>query len=588
MTASDTVTRPDLQPRTRTRAPWALALVALALVALAAVPIYVGERVASLQDQITETLQPALESAARLSLSQSRQMARLQSFMLTGDGTIRLRYNAAIAEEDNLYNDLGNLVRFMDFEVRERLAQLSAESTRWRFEHLSVFDEVVGPEVRTGLRVEIQEEYDELQRATRELERAIKSEVDQGRRDTQWWRTVQTRITIGLAILALGSLLVIARVSWRVRRLVTQAENRRIDAVRSRREIDALLEATGDGVLGIDLEGRALSLNRVGTSLLGYTEEEIRGRDVHDTVHHTTSTGEPRARKGSKIIESIKMGGRSDSEEGDILWRRDRTSFPVRWSLHPLLDGTDLRGSVLTFTDMTEVREREDALRRTVEQRDEVVSIVSHDLRNPLGVVAAAADTLIDLPLDREEREKQAKIIARSASRMSRLIEDLLDVARIEAGAFVVRPAAEEPRSVLKEVRDMFEGQADQAQVALTIGSVCDVLVLMDHDRVVQALANLVDNAVRFTPEGGSIALSAEALDEETVSLSVCDTGVGLAQDVLEHLFNRFWQAEGDSRGRAGLGLTIVRGVAEAHGGEVRVESDPGVGSTFHLALPRA
>ena len=588
MTASDTVTRPDLQPRIRTRAPWALALVALALVALAAVPIYVGERVASLQDQITETLQPALESAARLSLSQSRQMARLQSFLLTGNRTIRLRYNAAIAEEDNLYNDLGNLVRFMDFEVRERLAQLSAESTRWRFEHLSVFDEVLGPDVGTALRAQIQEEYDELQRATRELERAIKSEVDQGRRDTQWWRTVQTRITIGLAILALGSLLVIARVSWRVKRLVTEAENRRIDAVRSRREIDALLEATGDGVLGIDLEGRALSLNRVGTSLLGYTEEEIRGRDVHDTVHHTTSTGEPRARKGSKIIESIKMGGRSDSEERDILWRRDRTSFPVRWSLHPLLDGTDLRGSVLTFTDMTEVREREDALRRTVEQRDEVVSIVSHDLRNPLGVVAAAADILIDLPLDREEREKQAKIIARSASRMSRLIEDLLDVARIEAGAFVVRPAAEEPRSVLKEVRDMFEGQADQAQVALTIGPVCDVLVLMDHDRVVQALANLVDNAVRFTPKGGSIALSAEALDEETVFLSVCDTGVGLTQDVLEHLFNRFWQAEGDSRGRAGLGLTIVRGVAEAHGGEVRVESDPGVGSTFHLALPRA
>jgi signal transduction histidine kinase len=322
--------------------------------------------------------------------------------------------------------------------------------------HLSVFAEVIGPEAGDALWAQIQGEYEELQSATRELERVIKIEVDQGRRDTQWWRTMQTWIMIGLAILALGSLLVIARVSWRVRRLVTEAEK------------------------------------------------------------------------------------------------------------------------------------REDALRRTVEQRDEVVSIVSHDLRNPLGVVLGAADTLIELPLDREEREKQATIIARSASRMSRLIEDLLDVARIEAGAFVVRPSAEEPISVLEEVRDMFEVQADEAQVSLTVGPVSDVLVHMDHDRVVQALANLVDNALRFTPEGGMITLSGEALDEGTVSLSVSDTGVGLAQDALDNLFSRFWQAEGDRKGRAGLGLTIVKGVIEAHGGEVRVESDPGIGSTFHLVLYRA
>ena len=456
MILSDRVTQPDLPRRTRTRAPWALALVSLALVALAAVPIYVGERVASLQDQITETLQPALESAARLSLYQSRQMARLQSFLLTGDRTIRIRYNAAIAEEDSLYNDLGDLVRVMDLDVRERLARLSSESTRWRFGHLSIFDGVAGLEAGDALWAQVQGEYEELQGTTRELERVIKGEVDQGRRDTQWWRTMQTWIMIGLSILALGSLLVIARVSWRVRRLVTEAEK------------------------------------------------------------------------------------------------------------------------------------REDALHQTVKQRDEVVSIVSHDLRNPLGVVAGAADTLIELPLDREERERQATIIARSASRMSRLIEDLLDVSRIEAGAFVVRPSAEEPISVLEEIRDMFEVQAEEEQVALAVGPVCDVLVRLDHDRVVQALANLVDNALRFTPEGGVVTLSGEVLDQETVSLSVSDTGVGLTQDALDNLFSRFWQAEGDRKGRAGLGLAIVKGVIEAHGGEVRVESDPGEGSTFHLVLQRA
>ncbi|MEC9355887.1 MAG: HAMP domain-containing sensor histidine kinase, partial [Gemmatimonadota bacterium] len=351
---------------------------------------------------------------------------------------------------------LGDLVRSMDLGVRERLARLSSESTRWRFGHLSVFDEIAGPEAGDALWVQIQGEYEDLQGATRELERVIKEEVDQGRRDTQWWRTMQTWIMIGLAILALGSLLVIARVSWRVRRLVREAEK------------------------------------------------------------------------------------------------------------------------------------REDALHKTVKQRDEVVSIVSHDLRNPLGVVAGAADALIELPLNQEERERQAKIITRAAGRMSHLIEDLLDVARIEAGAFVVRPSAEEPISVLEEVCEMFEVQADEAQVSLVVGPVSDVLVRMDHDRVVQALANLVDNALRFTPEGGMITLSGTALDEKTVSLSVSDTGVGLAQDALDNLFSRFWQAEGDRKGRAGLGLAIVKGVIEAHGGEVRVESDPGIGSTFHLVLHQA
>jgi signal transduction histidine kinase len=169
---------------------------------------------------------------------------------------------------------------------------------------------------------------------------------------------------------------------------------------------------------------------------------------------------------------------------------------------------------------------------------------------------------------------------------MGRLIEDLLDVARIEAGALVVRPSSEEPRPVLLEVQSMFEQQASQAGVSLSVGSVCDAPIRMDRDRTMQALANLVENAIRVTAEGGSVTLGAKALDENLVALSVADTGTGLAPEVVQHLFDRFWQGEG--KGGSGLGLAIVRGVAEAHGGEVRVDSELGVGSTFHLVLPRA
>ena len=586
MTLPDPTRARSRRPPVRTRAPLALAFVALSLIALVVVPIYMGRPVATAQDRITGILQPALEATARLSLVQARQMARLQSFLLTGDRAYRLRYTAAITEEDSLYHELGDLVRVMDFDVRERLAQLSAESTRWRFENLNVFDELLDPEVQVALRAQSQSVYDGLQRATRELERSVGSEVGQATRDMARWRRRQTWITVGLALLALGSTLVVGLVSRRVRGLVSEADRRRTDAVRARREIDALLEATGDGVLGIDLDGAAISLNRVGAELLGITESEMRGRDVHDALYHTDQQSEAVERDVSPILTALASGGRATSGDSDILWRRDRTSFPARWALLPLVDGTEVRGAVLTFTDMTESREKEDALRRAVEQRDEVVSIVSHDLRNPLGVVAAAAEILIDLPLDPPERRKQAEIIARSATRMGRLIEDLLDVARIEAGALVVRPSSEEPRPVLLEVQSMFEQQASQAGVSLSVGSVCDAPIRMDRDRTMQALANLVENAIRVTAEGGSVTLGAKALDENLVALSVADTGTGLAPEVVQHLFDRFWQGEG--KGGSGLGLAIVRGVAEAHGGEVRVDSELGVGSTFHLVLPRA
>jgi signal transduction histidine kinase len=241
---------------------------------------------------------------------------------------------------------------------------------------------------------------------------------------------------------------------------------------------------------------------------------------------------------------------------------------------------------VLTFADISEIREKEAALRLAIHQREEVVSIVSHDLRNPLGVVADAADLLVDLPLDDDERRKQAQIIARSAGRMGRLIEALLDVARIEAGAFVVRPSAESVRPILEEAKELFEGQAELAGVELLVEVAEDVpQARMDRDRMLQALANLLDNALRFTPPGGSVTLAATEHDGRVV-LSVSDTGAGIAHEALDRLFDRFWQT--DWHGGAGLGLAIVRGVMEAHGGGVEVDSQLEKGTTFRMLLPVA
>jgi PAS domain S-box-containing protein len=561
----------------------ALGFVVVALVALVSVPAYLGGRAAAVQTRITDVLEEAGSLSSRLSLLKARQMGRFEMFAVTGDRTYREPYIAAIAEEDSVFARLTTLGRDLDFNVRERLARLRFETFSWHIANQDAFDaSAIGDALERSRRG-----YDELQRQTRELDRAIQGLVAEGRREMERVRMLQIRLTFGLGLLALGATLVVGRVGWRFRDLTEEAEQRRRDAVRARREIDALLEATGDGVLGIDLDGKCISLNRAGVELLGYTEREIAGRDVHETLFHSWPDGSPRAREDSLILTALAEGRPVDSPDGAVLWRRRREQFPARWSLRPLVDGTELRGAVLTFTDMTAAREQEEALRRAVRQREDVVSIVSHDLRNPLGVVLAASEILLDLPLDEEERRHQAEIIRRSGKRMQSLIEDLLDVARIEAGAFVVRPSREELLPILEEARALFQEQASRKGVELRVESNgAGASARVDRDRILQGLANLLDNALRVTKEGGSVVLGV-AETSAGVELTVADTGPGIEPRLLERLFDRFSQSEDGGAGAAGLGLAIVKGVAEAHRGDVDVESTLGRGTTFTIRLPR-
>jgi len=564
------------------RGLWALWFVAAALVALVGVPAYFDGRAAEVQERIG-SLEEAGSLGSQLSLLKAQQMARFETFLLTGDRSYRDLYVGAIAEEDSVFERLAILARDLDFVVLERLNELHVQTVAWHYENQQVFArDSVGDALAVSRR-----DFNDLLRSTRELDRAIDSEVAEGRRAVQRARTLQGGLTFALAILALGATLVVGRVGARVRDLSAEAERRRRDAVRARREIDALVEATGDGVLGIDLEGKCTSLNRAGAELLGYTEREIKGRDVHDTLLHTRPDGSAWPREESPVLSALTQGIAVDSGERAILWRRRRRSFPARWSLRPMVDGTELRGAVLTFTDMTEIQEKEAALRRAIGQREDVVSIVSHDLRNPLGVVLAAADLLLDLPLDETERRRQAEVIRRSGERMKTLIEDLLDVARIEEGAFVVHLSTEELLPILEEVHSDFEDQARRKGIRLVISrGATEPKARIDRDRIIQALANLLDNALRLTPEGGLVELGV-AEEDGSVELTVSDDGPGIEPELMEHLFNRFAQSS-TTGGGAGLGLAIVKGVAEAHGGDVSVRSEPGAGAAFTLRVPRA
>ncbi|MEX2273860.1 MAG: HAMP domain-containing sensor histidine kinase [Vicinamibacterales bacterium] len=223
--------------------------------------------------------------------------------------------------------------------------------------------------------------------------------------------------------------------------------------------------------------------------------------------------------------------------------------------------------------------------------RDDFLGIVSHDLRNLLGGIVMSA-SLMAKEADAHNQGKQVLLgtarIQRYAARMNRLIGDLLDVASIDAGKLSVTKAPGDLALLVTEAVEMFHADAVLKHITLDARMPAGPMVApFDHDRMLQVLANLLSNAIKFTAERGRVRVSA-ACTGEGAQISIADSGTGIPAKMLEAIFKRFWQvAENDARG-LGLGLYISRSIVEAHGGTIRVESEPGQGSTFTIALPAA
>lgn len=229
--------------------------------------------------------------------------------------------------------------------------------------------------------------------------------------------------------------------------------------------------------------------------------------------------------------------------------------------------------------------------RQASRARDDTLAAISHDLRNGLNTVLTAVGLLLrSLPPDSEGRRDRRHVAAirRSAERMNRVIGDLLDVASIESGRLFVEPRREPVRPMIGEALEAHRDQALEKSLRLEERVTADsVDAVCDRERVLQVLGNLIGNAIKFTPEGGSVQISAETSDDE-VLFTVRDSGVGVSAKQLPHVFDRFWQATPKTRLGSGLGLTIAKGVVEALGGRIWVESRPGDGTTFFFTLPLA
>jgi len=225
------------------------------------------------------------------------------------------------------------------------------------------------------------------------------------------------------------------------------------------------------------------------------------------------------------------------------------------------------------------------AAKRAAQARDDLLGVVAHDLRNPLTVIRTLAAYLRH---DGGEDGPVGEEIEHAAVRMNRLIQDLLDITRLEANRFLTKPERVNVLDIMRDVLAIETPLASLASIELRFDEPSDTPdVWADRDRLVQIFDNLIGSAVKFTKPGGGIALGAIAHAGE-VRFHVEDTGCGIAADQVPHVFDRFWQAPGAARRGAGLGLTIVKGIVEAHGGHVWVRSEPAQGSTFFFTIPTA
>jgi signal transduction histidine kinase len=226
---------------------------------------------------------------------------------------------------------------------------------------------------------------------------------------------------------------------------------------------------------------------------------------------------------------------------------------------------------------------------QAIQARDGVLGIVAHDLRNPLSVISMQAALLRRRGAEPDRRSRtSAEMIERSVARMDRLIQDLLDVTRIEAGQLSIERKRVPAVQVVVDVLESQKLLASAASLDLQIEVPPKLPDLWaDRDRVMQVFENLVGNALKFTAPGGRITIGAKPRDGE-VLFWVADTGAGVPAHEVEHLFERFWQARKTDRNGAGSGLPIAKGIVEAHGGRIWVESKIGAGTTVLFTVPTA
>ncbi len=345
-----------------------------------------------------------------------------------------------------------------------------------------------------------------------------------------------------------------------------------------------ILSSAGDGIIGLDADGRVSFVNPSGARMLSWPVDDLLGRRLHAVIHasqtETDSPFETCAVCGTHADPPVR------AVKDDLFRSRTGETIPVEFTSSTITTEEAGRriGVVVTFRDISERHQLE-------RMKRDFVSTVSHELRTPLTAMRGAlgllgAGLLGDLG---PRAQHMLDIAVRNSDRLVRLVNDILDIERLESGRVELARVLTDGQKLLGQAAEIMQPMADRAGVALRIDA-APLLVDVDPDRVTQVITNLLSNAFKFSPPGGVVTLSSQ-LDGGCLLVRVSDQGRGIPKAKLGLIFERFEQVDASDareKGGTGLGLAICRSIVHAHGGEIWAESVEGEGSTFFLRLPDA
>ncbi len=360
-----------------------------------------------------------------------------------------------------------------------------------------------------------------------------------------------------------------------------------------------LLNSTGEAIYEVDLQGNCTFCNHACLCLLGYDDEhDLLGKNMHDLIHHTRPGGEPYPVEACRIYQAFREG-KGTHVEDELLWRRDGIPFPTEYWSDPIRRDDKLLGCVVTFVDITERREAEVKLQETKDAaeaanraKSEFLANMSHELRTPLNGILGYAQILKRDDTLTEAQRASIDVIKRSGEHLLTLINDILDLSKIEAGKLETQPTEFHLPEFLRSLADLARIRAEQKGLAFIYETLSPLpeVVQGDERRLRQVLLNLLGNAFKFTEKGGvtfKVGYHEASPGRTRLRFQVEDTGMGIAPEKLDEIFQPFQQIRGDDGPveGTGLGLAISRRLVEMMGGVLHVKSTPGQGSVFWLEL---
>ena len=361
------------------------------------------------------------------------------------------------------------------------------------------------------------------------------------------------------------------------------------------RQHELVLNAVGEGIYALDLEGRITFVNPAAAKMLGSEVEELVGKQGHEAMHHSKVSGASYPQDECHIYASLRDGSpRRISDE--VFWRKDGTSFPIEYLSSPVRDeNREIIGVVVVFSDVTErIRTEQElhlakaAAEAANRAKSEFLANMSHEIRTPMNGVIGMTGLLLETPLTSEQRQF-AEVTRTSADALLTVINDILDFSKIEAGKLTFEILDFDLIEAVEGTLDMLAGRAQGrgVELASAIAPNTPIRLRGDPARLRQILTNLVGNAIKFTSRGEVIVSAFAQSETETYAIirfGVKDTGVGISPEAQARLFEAFSQADSSTMreyGGTGLGLAIAKQLTAMMQGQIGVQSEPGKGSTF-------